>query len=667
MSVLNQVCANWSDIDAQLASFKSELAGIEADFNKQVNDIVNSPDEKILEDQADAALDYANSFFAMQPIGGFNAALKDSNIVAPTTGSSTSSPGAKVIEDLGYVYLAGRYWVCNSTLSAQQPKATPTPIYGYIGVGEGIATPDKISELLGRAYNEPAVDVIENILKRVDTTLSTSPSQDSSITGSRTQSGNISSLREFYRGCNSNPGILSDFLADSYKSGFGVLWSTSTVVLITKPSTLASDQFNIDYIRKHLDSVIFQDDVMILDDNCYVRTEQFIGYNLSRKQVKLKVNALEASLGLPVDSMSLLTRTIKFNPNEDVTSGAPVLVSRGCKASDLSTKNYTLGMSVNGIYRVIDVTGDEGLNIIHDTYSVYDIVDSITEVFGDLVECGVVGDDFFIKLKPGFGANGTISLFWSGDLDCSTIIGLQATIHEAVKARSLVNETQTQVPELKTAIEITWQGGASTVSTTPSSFFIDFLNADNLYPETKTALLTQASYWDSISPVVKSLSSALDTACQQHQTKSQASHIKGLEEYLCYFDCEGFNYREYLTMSYSLGSELHNLLVNKLNISGLNTYTSKATVRDSLTQTLTSLLNQDGIIGSTGAASQASLPLELNYALSARLRLLQEISTQYAYVDDTQAQQASQELCAYSTAVDVSNNVLITKTNSEDV
>lgn len=655
MAVITSVCASWSDLDADLKAFKAELQSIEATVIAGVNAIINSPDEKQLDDQVTTALNYVNDFFAQQPIGGLKQAMNDSNI--QYIGDNSYKP----LEDQGFVYANSRYWLCNST-NSEAPSRTQIA-YNYVGLGNGIKTPDEISVILGRAYVDPPEDVIVQYLKQANTNVSIPAQPDTSVTGCRTTYGNIAVLREYYRGCGSDLNTLSDFLKDSYSKGFGVVWSASKVVVVYKPEALDASEFNADWVRGNVNQVVFNDDIEFIDGYCFVRVEEHIGFNISRQSaqnildMKIKADSGDST------SQTLLSRSVRFSVNEDVKNMSPIIVSRGCNPSKLSSTSYTLGMSINGIYRVIDISSDKGQRIVRTQYVLQDIVDSIAEVFGDLVDCGIVGTEFFIKLKAGFGATGSITLFYTPE-DCSEALGLHNSINESVYARSLVLESLFQETDLKTAGEVIWAGGSSQTSQTPSSFYITYLNSGNLSSDQRYALLTQGSYWDLIGQDVATNKTLLGSGCSTGDTEIQGQSVVRLESALCFFDSNNFNYREYLTLIGSLSGSLHDILVKKLHIYSVDPYTSKSVVRDGLAVALNTIISNDGILANTGAWAKASLPIDSNYAMSAKLRLLYSISTQYAFMDTVLAEQARQQLCAYAESIGVSNTVLFSKTTA---
>lgn len=648
MAILNQVCANWSDLSRQLDQFKMELRAIEIDVNKQVSDIINSKDAKDVDTSATKALEEANNFFATQ-----GSSLES---VTRNSGISASTPEAP-LESLGYVYANSRYWLCNTTSNAT--KYAPPEDYGYVGIGAGEYDEQQIAALLGREYVDPDPDSISSMLQQATNTPPESPAPQQSITGSRHGSGNIADLRELYRGCGSTLETLNSFLHDSYMAGFGVLWSTSHVVFVPKPQAFTDDEFNSSYIRRQVNAVVYEDDMLFRDDMCFVRIENYVGHNTSRESALNTLRRLSIELG--VSELPLIARTITFNPNEDIHDTSPLITSRGCDASKLNTTTNLLGLAVNGIYRVIDVTGDRGQHIVRDSYGASDIADSITEVFGDLVETGTVGSEFFVKLKVGFGATGTLSLFHVGSEDCSDVVGLQAAIDESAQASAQVLGGSAASIKLSSVGEVTWSGGVSLVSETPSSYMLDFLSSDSLPRALTTSLVTKTNYWEAIQNDLESIQSEMAAGCDTNQNQRLAAGIMACESMFSYYDASAFKYREYKTMRSALGTSLHDILVHKTDVLSLDVYTSKKAVNASLTAMLNDILGSDGIVPSVSSPMLISYPLSLNYAMASRLRLLYSVSTQYSYIDEAMAAQSKSELCSYVSALGVATTNQIEK------
>lgn len=660
MAVINQICASWTDLAKQTKEFQSELQSIESGIHSAVDGVLNGPDTKSLDATVTQALAQANSFFAQQNIGGLNQALRDSGIATPEDVSE------KTLHDLGFYLANGRLWRTNAQVGV---ASNTQQSYGFAGIGAGEYTHEMIAAVLSRDFDEPTDRSIQEMLQTAyaGTQLrqqAQRASDSGSVTGSRNAAGNISSLRELYRGCGSDLETLSSFLEASWLLGFGCVWSTSHVTVVPKPTSLPADQFDAKYVRKQLNSVLFDSDLDFEFDSqyCIVREELYLGCNITREEAKAVAQRYADRFDLLVSNFPLIARTVRFKPLEDSLGAVPLIMSRGCDPSQLSTTSYAFGMSVNGIYRVIDVTGDQGRKITRTSYTVEDIVDSVNEVFGDLVECGSIGQEFFIRLKSGFGSLGSISLFYVPDLDCTTAIGLQGCIDESAQGRALAQERRLLIPDLSVVKEVMWLGGASEPAPTASSFFTSFLNTSGIDNYRKRALLQQSNYWEDIASAVSASSKSLSEA---YSAKTNpALHVSELEELLVYSDVVNFSYREFKSLKSALGSSLHSLLVFDIGVTALDTFTSTTAVRDNLTNTVSTLLSTDGIVQNTSAWSSVSLPLDLNYSTSAKLRLLYAESTEYSYLNETASMQAQTNSIAYASSVASAVNQVTVKTTS---
>ena len=87
-----------------------------------------------------------------------------------------------------------------------------------------------------------------------------------------------------------------------------------------------------------------------------------------------KADSLANDLNRPA-SLPVIRRTVRFTANETVVGRAPVIqgLAAQCKQK-MTTNKFTIGLSVNGIYRIIDVIGDLGSFAAHSTYTVEIVV-----------------------------------------------------------------------------------------------------------------------------------------------------------------------------------------------------------------------------------------------------------------------------------------------------
>lgn len=660
MAVINQICASWTDLAKQTKEFQSELLGIESGIHKAVDDVLNGPDTKSLDASLTEALAQANRFFTQQSIGGLNQALRDSGI------ATSEDTNDRTLNDLGFYRANGRLWRTNAQVGVSSGTQQS---YGFSGIGAGEYTHDMIAVVLNRDFEEPTDQSIQEMLQTAyaGTQLRQQAQRTSdagSVTGSRHVSGNMANLREIYRGCGSNLDTLNLFLNASYLLGFGCVWSTSHVTVVPRPSGFTQDQFNASYVRKQVNTVVFDADLDFTFDSkyCLVREEIYLGHNITRTEAAAVAGRYAKQFDIHIDNLPLISRTVRFKPLEDSIGTSPLLMSRGCDPGKLSSGAYGFGMSVNGIYRVIDVTGDKGQKIVRTNYTIEDIVDSINEVFGDLVECGSVGSEFFIRLKSGFGSLGSISLFYVPEIDCADIIGMQGCINESAQGRALTQDRRMLVPDLSVVKEVLWLGGASEPSVSASSFFTSYLNTSGIDVPRKRALLQQSNYWEDIAAQVTTIRESLVEAYTAGASPDR--HISDLEALLVYCDVVNFSYREFKSIVSALGVSLHELLVHNIDVTSLDVFTSSTAVRDNLTNTISTLLSNDGLVPSTSAWASVSLPMDLNYSTAARLRLLHAEATEYSYLNETASAQANSANYAASVASAVNQSTAKTTSSS---
>lgn len=670
MAVLQSICASYMSSSREIADFRAGLAAVTKEFDDGLHAIEKSIDLSSLSTQIDNTLATLDKFYGAVP-GAASTALKAQGI--PGTDLESAH---RVLEDRGFLYAGSRYWKCNS-----QTITRPGRQVSGVGAGYGDG-PAVASELLGVTVTDPATAVVSGMLVRAQGAASVAANSASS-TGPRNRHGNIDDLRELARGCGSMAALRA-FLETSHVRGigFGIVYSTATTSYYPRPADVRRSDF-VTWLRNTVQTPLFADDIMLDEtgDAAYVRVESPLGYSWEPFEVvKQRQLVLAHDLQRPVSSLPVIRRTVRFIGNETVTGSAPVIRSRGCDALKLKADRFTIGLSVNGIYRVIDVTGDRGSFTIRGTYSTIDIVTSINKVFGDLVLCGVSGTEFWIRLRDGFGANGTLSLFWSGDTDCSGLLGLENAIADAFETHATTTRRTTAI-SLKERKEVTWHGGAASETGSAPATMLAALRVDGALTEPQaTALLTGSDYWSMLSTAdsITQTSTKLAAVCNSNITVTQITDIvtdaiAAYESELVFADVTDTGYFEAEMLFGGLGvTDIDNVLRNKQWIWSVDPYQTEADVLSEMQAVLAELSASSGIMSASTDWLQITQPLPTNYAVAAQLRLRHDIAKYLrndvdADFDLTPAQQAA-SFCAYATAVTgtVQTNTTATKANTSD-
>lgn len=678
MAILHTVCDMFSNASQDVVDFKSSLAAIAKEFNtglKSVSESVNADD---LDSKITAATASLDTFYGgASGSGAASQSMQNSGI--PSAGVDAAE---RVLESKGYIQAASgeRYWLCNT-------KKNSTATTTVSGIGAGYAGPEEASRILGRTITDPSTSDINGMLVRAQGGSTSTTSAVSTSTGPRVQSGNVDSLRELAKGCSSTESLWS-FLqtADKHEAGSGTVYSTAVTDTVIKPEALSITNFTADYVRKQFNSVLFNDDMLFVDDICYVRTEQCLGFSYDGfDQVLAKRASLASDLNRPVASLPVIRRTVRFTANETVVGRAPVIRTRGCKAAKMTADRFTIGLSVNGIYRIIDVTGDLGSFAAHSTYTAEIIVANINKIFGDLILCEVSGSNFWIRLRDGFGADGTLSIFWSGDTDCADIIGLDNAIIDALETGASTTK-QTTVFSLKKSLEMTWLGGSvSSTQQASTSMLLGLQVAGAYTTQQATVLLSGDDYWKAVSESTDftTTSSTLTATCTKAVEStgggaSASTHIpvdvtNALADYeaqLVFADVTNIGYQEVSILINSFGiSNFDKVLRLKPWIWNIDPYKTSSDTMTALKATIKALIASDAISYTDTEWMTVTNPLATNYAAAAQLRLQHDMVQYLGDVSDTdEAAKSVASFCKYSGAVTgvVQTSITASKSTTAD-
>jgi hypothetical protein len=340
-------------------------------------------------------------------------------------------------------------------------------------------------------------------------------------------------------------------------------------------------------------------------------------------------------------------------------------------------------LSVNGIYRIIDVTGDLGSFAAHSTYTAEIVVANINKIFGDLILCEVAGDNFWIRLRDGFGADGTLSIFWSGDTDCADILGLENAAIDAIET-GMASTKQTTVFSLRTALEMTWLGGSVSSTQQASTSMLLGLQVSGAYTKQQTAvLLSGDDYWKAVSDSAEfeSTSSTLAAMCAkavESASASESTHIpatvtNALADYeaqLVFADVTDLGYQEVSILINSFGvSNFDKVLRLKPWIWNIDPYKTSSDTMTTLRATIKALIASDAISYTDTEWMTVTNPLAINYAAAAQLRLQHDMVQYLGDVSDTdEAAKSVASFCKYSGAVTgaVQTNITASKSTTAD-
>ena len=676
MPVLHTVCDMFSNASQDVVAFKNSLAEIAAEFNTGLKALSATVDAADLDARITSAAASLDTFYGGAEGSGAaaqgmaNAGIPDASVDATE----------RVLESKGFIQASSgeRYWICNS-------KKNSTASSTVSGIGAGYGGPAEATLLLGRDITDPSASIINGMLIRAHGGVVSSTTTVSTSTGPRIQAGNIDNLRELAKGCGSTDSLWS-FLQtiNKYESGYGAVYSTAVTETVVKPTTLSLTQFTADYVRRQFNSVLFDDDMLFVDDICYVRIEHCLGFSYdSFSHVLLNRSSLAADLDRTVESLPIIRRSVRLTANETVVGRSPVIRTRGCKAAKLTANRFTIGLSVNGIYRIIDVTGDLGSFAAHSEYTSEIVVANINKIFGDLVLCESAGPEFWIRLRDGFGADGTLSLFWSGEYDCADLLGLDNAAIDAIESGATTTKQTTNF-SLKSALEMTWLGGSVSTTQQASISMLLGLQVAGAYTEQQASvLLSGDDYWTALakSDAFTNTASILSTVCTKAaeaagattSTQIPVSVTNALADYegqLVFADVTNLGFQEVSILISSFGiASFDKVLRLKPWIWSIDPYKTSSDTMLALRAAIKELLANDAISYTDTEWMTITSPLSINYAAAAQLRIQHDIVRYLSDVADTdEAAKSVASFCKYSSAVTgvVQTSITASKSTTAD-
>lgn len=577
MSVISR-CHTLTDSTRELQGFQQDLDAITSEFVQALNDVTQSQaavDANAMADQAFAA--------ANQMLGGnLSSAMSNAGLAKPD--ESFEESRTRMMNE-GYLFTGSRAWFC-STPTWRMHRVDGNTMYKSLGVQQGEYTLEALQTVL-KDYVEPDYKSVLRSQRR----RSQSATGANEITGSTVSqigpvySGNVSALREIYIGCGSQVSKVTEVLDQTIRQGWNVVWSKPDCRSVLRPLDVPVKEFTSDKAKSLAGTSVRESDwIRVSDDEYLVLSEVHVASNCDRNQALEKAVASQLVTS-DWDSNKLICRIISGASNETVRDQAPVFVSQGFDESRLGTDSCLIGVTVSGIARVIDVTSDGGYRISADKYTASDIAHAIRTVFPDLVETGVLGNEWYVTTKSS-GADASLGFFVVNQRDASQAVGIAASIQQSF----LVEFSGTNVSSLEIV------GGATASQEFPPGL-LKALAGLELDDVKRSALLTDPrNYWTNASPGFN------DLVAQQQAAVATGEDSFSDAEYLMpitgFMYLEDFRCREALAIIAAVGNDF-DMLMRQTDVIAIDTYTDAATVRTTLKADIEKLAQGQGVQSAT--------------------------------------------------------------------
>ena len=611
------ICASNADNKRELDEFESELSYIRREFMQEVDAVVRSDEAKTVNEAADEALREFEKLFATSPLGSLRAVQKDSGLspVNKSLGESLTD-----LAKQGFLFANGRWFFCGTKTRSMRSVVSTTGS-SYQGVLDGEFSIEQISELIP-GYVDPNISDILNS----QTPRRNSPPKSTAL--GVANDGALSKLRELYRHSNSDAALLKKHIESLQKRTESVFHSKRKYVVVTKPSALLDSEFTVEYVRTVVPASVEDYNAMRLSDDEYI------------------VLLDEVASSDDFDS----TLVVSVERNESTKNYAPLFVSRGFDETGLGPSSYLLGIRVNGIARVVDVTTDGGNRIHEEQYTTDTVASSIREIFADLVDCGTIGSEFYVTTKCS-GGYATIEFFPVGEFDAYEALGLERTIQRQYNNTKYTFDRPLVV-----------FGGPSRASQTSASFVSAVKDSKLFDEQIKSIIVNQASYWNEITPRFETFKSELNSKFTSHfrTTISLGTADTSIFEASCsnmsrcvdltYLD--GLRPWESLDIVEALGNDFHRVMC-LVDVTDIDVYTSEDDVYTALTSYLSSL-------SSNGGVSNVAPTMNVDYPKTVNLTQLHTLQLlRFAMIESFETSKYDQAVSYYDRFQQASDMVLV--------
>ncbi len=623
MASVIDICAASSDKGKALAEFKNELNDIQQEFLAEVSEITDSENAVEVNKLADEALEGFDALFAASTLGSLGRVQDDSNI--PRVNRSYDN-ASKHLSQRGYL-IANNQLLFSGTQDYPLRSITyDNGTYKYIGVADGEYSFEQLAGIIP-GYTEPDIQTIlkNQTQKRVSNTGSNFNASQVAVD----PDGNVARLRSLYLGCGSLK-ILREFLEVTKTKGYGVVWSVLESVRVTRPFDIDFKDFNEDYVRTVVKTPLDDSKIIKLLDSEYLcLVEKHIGVNIT------KTEAAELS-----GTTGMICRVVLAEKNECLRDQAPVFVSRGFNPKLLGTDSYLIGLKVNGIARVIDVTSDNGARLYcEEDYSASDIAGAIRSTFPDFVDTGVVGSEFFVTTK-GSGAYTELEFFQVDSNDASEALGIESMVRQQYETNFVFDKP------------LALFGGASIAQNTTFDF-TQFVTSLGLSDDQTSAILANSNrYWNDAKTLVSKIQSEIESSFNSRMRRDIASGsnpdtskfkqaLDRLNDVTSFEFIEGLRCFESMDILNVFGSDADYVLSRRLETVAVDPYSDLTKVYGSLSTDFATLQSSQGLVNKPNPTVVIQ-PREVNKTQASTATLLY-----YAMVESSDSGNTSEAVGYY--------------------
>jgi hypothetical protein len=563
----NKYQAQKNEIEAQLSAVKQK---VQAAFDS-LNDYEAKEQIRVLQE----AVAEHNQLFTGTPAGSLNGALADAGL---TRLDFSQREAEKTVEREGLLFMKSGMYVCN-----------PIKIQKYF------TRADSNSQVLPglTASNDDAIQT-----PRYKSLVGMKTGLPDSCTGTYNANGTVDQLREIFKGVGGDLTALKRFVESMWTYGISVVWSMPYTIEVHRPEGV--DSFDFDVVRSQLSFPAYDEDINIIDDIAYVMAEHYVTDSESRAVAEAKARDLATSLGIK-GTPALFCRFVRSADSEESSAGCITLMTSGFDASKFGLSSYVLGISVNGIRREIDVTGDRGSNSIFSEYSADIIAHNINVVYGPHLTAVAFGGEIKFIITDS-GPKSSIEFFKSTEFDASEAVGVNGMLNNSVsnsnRVGSVANDSSLK---LDGSFLAKWIGGKSKASAISDSL-ASSIKEYGISNQQASCMLAQSSYWEAVVQSVSEQAESLERICNAQQSvedwvKASRPAVRAIERILGFVDIPDFRTQEARKIIAELGDDsLLDLLNRRPEVDMIDTTFSKGDITSILASIMNSHADANAVI-----------------------------------------------------------------------
>jgi hypothetical protein len=642
MTALAQ-CASSIDVAKQIADLNTQLDTVEASVNKALDDLL-SPENQAAAASLAAVIQSHDSIFS-DSTGSLNSAFVNAGV---TPIDRSKRDAEETLERNDFVAITGTLYVTGNRSGSNSSTSLSS-----FEVGAGLADLDELRILLDDStYTDPTLTA------PTSSSSTTKSSNSDSSTGTYLQGGTVDMLRELAHGFSGDLSQMKQFLEGIWERGCGIVWSIGSYDVVEMGSDTSALTAN--WVREKLSYPAYDEEITLDQDlrKAIVWHEYYVGNTCSKLTAQALARDLASTLGIS-GTPALICRVVRLDSSEDVRGQRTTIRTHGFTPASLGKNAYELGITVGGLARVVDVTGDYGTRQVYAEYTTSSVAAAISRVFGPYLSVSANGGEICFATTDS-GPNSSLGFFSTSANDAATALGIDGAISYsyANKNRTGGVATSTNVSLADTS-SLTWTGGSSSSDQVTSSF-VSMVKGYGLTTEQTSSLIGGSDHWSAIESDVATLVTSLETEGGVEETiRSWMTNVTGtvrtLEAKYGFVDLVDLRYGDAEMLYTELGTTgLADLLNRRPKIDDLNLYVSATSAREQLNDVLKSHSDSSALDSSKNTTSTVSEFVQNHSKIAKFGSLFEYLLAEYSSMTYAEAEKRYNFLVDYASSLTIS-------------